>query len=130
MPYGAVPAGVIGALIYHVITDWKSFRGRWIDALKIWEGGLGIWGAVALGVAVGLWRAKKLGLSLPTMLDVVAPAIPLAHRAEHSAPVPAIGRDLGDEVLAGVQVGPEGVQIGGARHGAGHADDRDGLALG
>ena len=59
----AVPAGVVGSRIYHVITDWKSFRGDWWRAFKIWEGGLGIWGAIALG-AVGAWigcRRRGMG---------------------------------------------------------------------
>jgi len=53
--FWAVPAGLIGARLYHVATDWRSYEGRWLDALKIWQGGLGIPGGVALGVAVGLW---------------------------------------------------------------------------
>ena len=40
----AVPMGIIGARAYHVITDWERFSGRWFDVVKIWEGGLGIWG--------------------------------------------------------------------------------------
>ena len=32
----AVPAGLIGSRIYHVITDWRSYQGRWEDAIKIW----------------------------------------------------------------------------------------------
>ena len=74
----AVPAGVIGARIYHVATDWKSFRGHWFDVLKVWQGGLGIWGGVALGTVVGLWKARQLNLPLAPLLDVAAPAIPLA----------------------------------------------------
>jgi prolipoprotein diacylglyceryl transferase len=76
--YIAVPAGVVGARLYHVLTDWKTFQGHWFDVVKIWEGGLGIWGGVALGVAVGLWKARRLGLPLGVMLDVAAPALPVA----------------------------------------------------
>ena len=57
----AVPAGVIGARLYHVITDWQLFRDDPVRVFYIWEGGLGIWGGIALGVAVGLWRAAKKG---------------------------------------------------------------------
>ncbi len=74
----AIPAGIIGARIYHVATDATSFKGRWIDAFKIWEGGLGIWGGIGLGVVVGLIVARTKGLSLLALLDVVAPALPLA----------------------------------------------------
>ena len=73
-----VPAGVIGARLYHVATDWKSFRGRWFDVVKIWEGGLGIWGGVALGVTVGVIVARRRNMPVGPLLDTVAPAIPLA----------------------------------------------------
>ena len=49
----AVPAGLIGARMYHVMTDYQRFEGRWWHAFAIWEGGLGIWGGVALGTLVG-----------------------------------------------------------------------------
>jgi prolipoprotein diacylglyceryl transferase len=74
----AVPAGVIGARLYHVITDWQRFEGRWIDAIKIWKGGLGIWGGLVLGTIVGLWVAKRRGLNVSQVLTTVAPALPLA----------------------------------------------------
>lgn len=74
----AVPAGVIGARAYHVVTDWSSFEGRWWHVLKIWEGGLGIWGGVAAGVAVGAWRARTRNLDALWILTCAAPALPVA----------------------------------------------------
>jgi prolipoprotein diacylglyceryl transferase len=74
----AVPAGVVGARMYHVATDWKSFRGRWFDVVKIWQGGLGIWGGIALGVAVGLWAARRRGVRPMDALWAASPALPLA----------------------------------------------------
>ena len=74
----AVPAGVIGSRIYHVMTDWKSFQGRWFDVVKIWQGGLGIWGGIALGVVVGLWAARRRGVQPAHALWAAAPALPLA----------------------------------------------------
>lgn len=74
----AVPAGVVGARIYHVITDWDRFDGRLIDTVKIWKGGLGIWGGLVLGTIVGLWVARRRNLQVAQMLTVVAPALPLA----------------------------------------------------
>lgn len=74
----ALPAGIIGARLYHLATDWKSYRGRWSEAFVIWHGGLGIWGGVALGAAVGAWVAHKRGMRVSVALDAVAPAIPLA----------------------------------------------------
>jgi prolipoprotein diacylglyceryl transferase len=74
----AVPAGVIGARLYHVITDWQRFEDDPLDAFKIWEGGLGIPGGMALGVIVGVWAARRRGLPLDPALGAVTPALPLA----------------------------------------------------
>lgn len=59
----AVPAGVVGSRLYHVITDWSRFDGDVVEMAKIWKGGLGIWGGIALGVPVGLYVAHRRGLS-------------------------------------------------------------------
>ena len=74
----AVPAGVIGGRAYHVITDVQLFRGNWSEAFMIWHGGLGIWGGVALGVAVGFWRARVRGLNAWAIVSCAAPAIAIA----------------------------------------------------
>lgn len=74
----AVPAGLIGARLYHVLTDWRSFEGRWLDAFKIWQGGLGIPGGMALGIAVGVWVAHRRGWRLSVGLDALVPGLPLA----------------------------------------------------
>ncbi|MBB5077193.1 prolipoprotein diacylglyceryl transferase [Nonomuraea endophytica] len=79
----AVPAvifGLIGGRLYHVITDWQLYFGpeapnEPYEALFIWNGGLGIWGAVALG-GVGVWlTCRKRGISLSAVADTVAPGI-------------------------------------------------------
>lgn len=74
----AVPAGVVGGRLYHVVTDVQLFRGNWAEAFMIWHGGLGIWGGVALGVAVGFWRARVRGLNAWAILSCAAPAIAIA----------------------------------------------------
>ena len=71
-------SGLVGARAYHVITDWRSFEGRWGDVIKIWEGGLGIPGGLIVGTFVGVWAAKNRGLAARDALDIAAPAIPLA----------------------------------------------------
>ncbi|MBF8188731.1 prolipoprotein diacylglyceryl transferase [Nonomuraea sp. K274] len=82
----AVPAvifGLIGGRLYHVITDWQTYFGdnrvkEPYQALFIWEGGLGIWGAVALG-GVGVWLSvRKRGISMGAVADTVAPGIAFA----------------------------------------------------
>ena len=76
--FAAVPAGLIGARLYHVLTDWRSYEGRWLDAFKIWQGGLGIPGGMALGVAVGVWVAHRRGMRISVALDALVPGLPLA----------------------------------------------------
>lgn len=74
----AVPAGVVGARLYHVITSWDRFSDAPGDIVKIWEGGLGIPGGLVLGVLVGLWAARRRGLPVGGTLTAVAPALPVA----------------------------------------------------
>ena len=74
----AVPAGLVGARVYHVITDWELFEGRWLHVFAVWEGGLGIPGGLIAGVGTGVWVARRRGLPVPALLDVAAPAIPVA----------------------------------------------------
>ena len=73
----AVPAGLIGARAYHVLTDWRFDEG-WATPFKIWEGGLGIPGGMAAGVIVGLWVIRRNGWDRPSLLDAVVPGLPLA----------------------------------------------------
>jgi prolipoprotein diacylglyceryl transferase len=74
----AVPAGLVGARLYHVATDWHRFEGRWWHTLAIWEGGLGIPGGLVGGVVAGVWVARRRGLPVAPLLDVAAPAILVA----------------------------------------------------
>lgn len=82
----AVPAGVLGGRLYHVITTPENFfgdGGNPGDILKIWQGGLGIWGAISLG-AVGAYfcyqfLARKRSLpQFRYFADALAPGILLA----------------------------------------------------
>jgi prolipoprotein diacylglyceryl transferase len=74
----AVPAGIIGARLYHVATDWERFRDAPADVVKIWEGGLGIPGGMALGIVVGIAVAHRRGLPAGPAMWAAAPALPLA----------------------------------------------------
>ena len=74
----AVLAGVIGARLYHVATDWEKFANDYADIPKLWEGGLGIPGGLLLGIPVGLYMAHERGIPLSTAATCAAPAIPLA----------------------------------------------------
>ena len=81
----AVPAGIIGGRLYHLITSPDAYfgsQGRPLDAFKIWNGGLGIWGAVALGTLVAWWQHERLRrrgregvLSFAAFADAMAPGL-------------------------------------------------------
>jgi len=77
----AVPFGIVGGRLYHVISDPELYfvAGKNpLNAFKIWEGGLGIWGAVALGI-VGAWiGCRRHGVRLLDYADAAAPGIVLA----------------------------------------------------
>ncbi|WP_083733663.1 prolipoprotein diacylglyceryl transferase [Actinomadura sp. CNU-125] len=77
----AVPFGLVGGRLYHVLTDYQRYFGADGDplrALEIWEGGLGIWGAVALGAVGAAIGCRTRGVSPFAMADAVAPGIALA----------------------------------------------------
>jgi prolipoprotein diacylglyceryl transferase len=74
----SVAAGLVGARLYHVATDYQRFQGRWLDVFAVWEGGLGIPGGLLAGVLTGVVLARRRGLPAGELLDVVAPAIPVA----------------------------------------------------
>lgn len=84
----AVPAGIIGGRLYHLITSPDAYfgaDGRPMDAFKIWNGGMGIWGAVALGTLVAWWQHERLRrrgreglLSFAEFADALAPGLLLA----------------------------------------------------
>lgn len=78
MAVWAVIAGVIGARLYHVATDWSSFQDHPLNAFKIWKGGLGIPGGLLAGIVVGIWATKRRGVDWRVMATCAAPAIPLA----------------------------------------------------
>jgi prolipoprotein diacylglyceryl transferase len=77
----AVPFGLIGARLYHVVTDpelyFASGKNPWA-AFYIWEGGLGIWGAIAMGALGGYIACRRTGISFLAIADALAPGIAIA----------------------------------------------------
>ena len=73
-----VGAGLVGARLYHVVTEWDRFADNLSEIPKVWHGGLGIPGGVLLGTVVGVLRARSFGISTADTLHAAAPAIPLA----------------------------------------------------
>ena len=72
-----VPAGLIGARGYHVLTDWKNYDGRWLDVIKIWEGGLGIPGGILGATIGGLIVARLRSMPMRALLDAAAVGFPV-----------------------------------------------------
>ncbi|MEH1057697.1 prolipoprotein diacylglyceryl transferase [Micromonospora sp. CPCC 206171] len=104
----AVPAGIVGARIYHVITSPEKYFGAggdWLKVFYIHEGGLGIWGAVA-GGAVGAWiAARQLGIPFAVVADALAPGLPLAQA------VGRFGNWFNNELYGGRTTLPWGLEI-------------------
>ena len=77
----AVPFGILGGRLYHLITSPQAYFGEGghpLNALKVWEGGLGIWGAVALG-ALGAWiGCRRRGVRFLDFVDAAAPGVLVA----------------------------------------------------
>jgi prolipoprotein diacylglyceryl transferase len=74
-----VPFGLVGARLYHVATDWSTrFAGHWERIPQVWEGGLGIYGALFGGILGGAIAARRYGIALPVLLDCIAPGAAFA----------------------------------------------------
>jgi prolipoprotein diacylglyceryl transferase len=124
----AVPFGLIGGRLYHVVTDWWRYFGEdgagISGVLRIWEGGLGIWGAVALG-AVGAWMAcRRRKIPLPAFGDAIAPGIVLAQA------IGRIGNYFNQELYGGPTTLPWALEIYERRNAAGVIDNLNGVSTG
>lgn len=104
----AVISGIIGGRLYHVITTPGPYWGEGgnpVDALKIWNGGLGIWGAVALG-ALGVWiGCRRSGVSFLTFADAAAPGIAYAQA------IGRVGNWFNNELHGGPTTLPWGLRV-------------------
>ncbi|WP_409437613.1 prolipoprotein diacylglyceryl transferase [Mycobacterium sp. SMC-14] len=126
----AVPFGLIGGRLYHLMTDWRTYFGEggvgWEATPRIWDGGLGIWGAVALG-GVGAWiGCRRRGISLPAFGDAVAPGIVLAQA------IGRIGNYFNQELYGRETTLPWGLEIFWREDAAGVRDPHllDGVSTG
>lgn len=104
----AVPFGLVGGRLYHVATDWRTYfgpGGHPVQALYVWQGGLGIWGAIALG-AVGAWIAcRRRGVPLTAFADAAAPGIVAAQA------IGRLGNYFNQELYGGPTTLPWGLEI-------------------
>lgn len=104
----AVPFGIIGGRLYHVISSPRAYFGEGGDPIKafyIWEGGLGIWGAIALG-AVGAWiGCRRANVKFSTFADAVAPGLLIAQATGR------LGNWFNQELFGGPTTLPWGLEI-------------------
>ncbi|OZE97300.1 prolipoprotein diacylglyceryl transferase [Rhodococcus sp. 15-2388-1-1a] len=123
----AVPFGLLGGRLYHVATDWKTYfgpGGNPIEALYVWNGGLGIWGAVFLG-GVGAWIAcRRRGIPLPAFGDAVGPPILLAQA------IGRIGNYFNQELYGRATTQPWGLEIYERVDANGRLDPLNGISTG
>jgi phosphatidylglycerol---prolipoprotein diacylglyceryl transferase len=123
-----VPFGLIGGRLYHVITDWRTYFGDdgagLLGAFRIWDGGLGIWGAVALG-GVGAWiGCRYKGIPLPAFGDAIAPGIILAQA------IGRVGNYFNQELFGRPTTLPWGLEIYERLNANGAHDNLNGVSTG
>lgn len=104
----AVVGGIVGARLYHVITDHELYFGpgrTWYHAFFIWQGGLGIWGSIA-GGALAVWLVcRSKGLRFCDLADSLAPGILLAQG------IGRLGNWFNQELFGGPTNLPWGLRI-------------------
>lgn len=104
----AIPFGIVGGRIYHVISTPDPYFGEYgrpLDAFKIWQGGLGIWGAIALGALGALIGARRQGVSFATFMDAAAPAVLIAQA------IGRIGNYFNQELFGSPTTLPWGLEV-------------------
>ena len=116
--FWAVPFGIVGGRIYHVITSPDQYFGAGGDpwkAFAIWEGGLGIWGAVALGAVGAYIGCRRMKVSFPVFADALAPGLLIAQA------IGRLGNWFNQELFGGPTTLPWGLEIDAAHLPAGYA---------
>jgi len=124
----AVPFGLIGGRLYHVMTDWRTYfsddGAGLAGARRLWDGGLGIWGAVALG-GVGAWiGSRQKGIPLPAFGDAIAPGIVLAQA------IGRLGNYFNQELYGRPTTLPWGLEVYERRDASGALDSLNGVSTG
>jgi prolipoprotein diacylglyceryl transferase len=109
------PAGVVGGRLYFLATSWSEVPPHWWGPLAIWKGGLGIWGGIALGTLVGIWRLRRHGANVPQFMDAAAPALLVAQA------IGRIGNYFNQELFGGPTGLPWGLEISPAHRPLGYA---------
>ncbi|TXJ75083.1 prolipoprotein diacylglyceryl transferase [Streptomyces lavendulae] len=100
-----VPFGILGGRIYFDLTTPKEIPPHWWGPLAVWDGGLGIWGGVALATVVCVWRLRRAGASVAGMMDALAPCLLIAQA------IGRVGNYFNQELFGGPTSLPWGLEI-------------------
>jgi prolipoprotein diacylglyceryl transferase len=73
-----VPAGIVGARLYFIVTSWNEVPDAWWGPLAVWKGGLGLWGGIAAGTLAGVLVLRHRRADIPVFLDAAAPGLLVA----------------------------------------------------
>ena len=106
--FWAVPFGIVGGRIYHVISSPDKYFGEGGDPIKafaIWEGGLGIWGAVAFGAVGAYIGCRRLGVRFGAFADALAPGLLIAQA------IGRLGNWFNQELFGSATTLPWGLEI-------------------
>jgi prolipoprotein diacylglyceryl transferase len=101
----AFPAGLIGGRLYFLATSWDQVPRHWWGPVAIWDGGLGIWGGVAAGALVGVWRLRRSGVDVGRFADAAAPGLLVAQA------IGRVGNYFNQELFGAPTTLPWGLQI-------------------
>ncbi len=111
LAFWVIPLGLIGARTYYVVFQWKLFADDWMSILRIWEGGLAIYGGVIGGLLGVLLFARKRKMNPFVLTDMIVPGLSLAQgigRWGNYFNMEAYGREITNSAW---QFFPIGVQI-------------------
>ncbi len=114
----AIPAGIVGARLYHVATDFNRFQDNWLEIPQLWKGGLGIWGAIAGGALVAWWTVHRDGGDVAAVFDATAVGIPVAQA------VGRLGNWFNQELFGQPTNVPWGLEIQPNKRPMGHIDSQ------
>jgi prolipoprotein diacylglyceryl transferase len=109
------PAGLVGGRLYFDLTSFAEMPHTWWGPFAVWDGGLGIWGGIAAGSLVGIWRLRRAGVSVGEFMDAAAPALLVAQA------IGRVGNYFNQELFGGPTGLPWGLEIDPAHRPAGYA---------
>jgi prolipoprotein diacylglyceryl transferase len=116
----AVPFGLVGGRLYHVMTDWELYFGEGrnpVTALYVWRGGLGVWGSIAMGALGVVIGCRLKGIRVLPVIDAMAPGVLVAQALGR------LGNWFNQELFGRPTDLPWGLEIDAAHRPAGYLDE-------